>query len=410
MPGPMGPSRTVNGKSPASSPPTRPKNWFKYWTTRSSVRDSHLPGSLRELPSHDTGWRRNRAAVERAAVAGPPAHRAGPSTYRGSPSPLAGVDVAVMYLFQRLVQGVLVLLGVTTIVFALTFVAGDPASTLAPLDTTPAELEQFRHNMGLDRPVPVQYLDFLVHAVRGDFGMSYSSHEPAMGIVLERLPATLRLTGAAVLFALVIAVPLGLLAAMNHDRWIDSAARFFAFLGQSIPVFLLGMVLILVFAVGLRWLPSSGGESWKSLILPAISVGAFSAAVLARLLRSSLLEVLSQEYIRTAYAKGLRGRAVVVRHALRRGRGGDDLRLPGDGKAGGGGDLEEGRSRDPVIRDGRRGHCDRRESHRRPRLHEDRSPHPTQLRRRAGAPSGPALLGIAILAAFVLAAVFADQI
>ena len=222
-----------------------------------------------------------------------------------------------MYLFQRLVQGLLVLLGVTTIVFALTFVAGDPASTLAPLDTTPAELAQFRHNMGLDRPVPVQYLDFLVHAVRGDFGMSYSSHEPAMGVVLERLPATLRLTGAAVLFALVVAIPLGLLAAMNHDRWIDSAARFFAFLGQSIPVFLLGMVLILVFAVGLRWLPSSGGESWKSLILPAISIGSFSAAVLARLLRSSLLEVLSQEYIRTAYAKGLAGRTVVVRHALK---------------------------------------------------------------------------------------------
>ena len=222
-----------------------------------------------------------------------------------------------MYLFQRLVQGLLVLLGVTTIVFALTFVAGDPASTLAPLDTTPAELEQFRHNMGLDRPVPVQYLDFLVHAVRGDFGMSYSSHEPAMGVVLERLPATLRLTGAAVLFALVVAIPLGLLAAMYHDRWIDAAARFSAFLGQSIPVFLLGMVLILVFAVGLRWLPSSGGESWKSLILPAISIGSFSAAVLARLLRSSLLEVLSQEYIRTAYAKGLAGRAVVVRHALK---------------------------------------------------------------------------------------------
>src|SRR5438445_10628943 len=177
MPGPMGPSRTVNGKSPACSPPTRPKNWFKYWTPRRSVRDSHLPGSLRELPSHDTGCRGHAVAVERAAGAGPPANRAGPSTYRGSSS-LAGVDVAVMYLFQRLVQGLLVLLGVTTIVFALTFVAGDPASTLAPLDTTPAELAQFRHNMGLDRPVPVQYLDFLVHAVRGDFGMSYSSHEP----------------------------------------------------------------------------------------------------------------------------------------------------------------------------------------------------------------------------------------
>jgi ABC-type dipeptide/oligopeptide/nickel transport system permease component len=104
---------------------------------------------------------------------------------------------------------------------------------------------------------------------------------------------------------------------MNHDGWIDASARFFAFLGQSIPVFLLGMVLILVFAVGLRWLPSSGGESWKSLVLPAISVGSFSAAVLARLLRSSLLEVLSQEYVRTAYAKGLGARTVLVRHALK---------------------------------------------------------------------------------------------
>src|ERR1700693_5290784 len=125
----MGPSRTANGKSPASSPPTRPKNWFRYWTTRSSVRDSHLPGSFRELASHDTGWRRLARGSENAAVAGPSAHRAGPSAYRGSRSPHGGVDVAVMYLFQRLVQGVLVLLGVTTIVFALTFVAGDPAST-----------------------------------------------------------------------------------------------------------------------------------------------------------------------------------------------------------------------------------------------------------------------------------------
>jgi peptide/nickel transport system permease protein len=222
-----------------------------------------------------------------------------------------------MYVLERLVQGFLVLLGVTTIVFALTFLSGDPASTLAPLDTTPAELEIFRHNMGLDRPVPVQYLDFLAHALRGDFGTSYSSHEPAMGVVLERLPATLRLAAAALLFSLLVSIPLGLLAAMNHDRWIDIAARFFAFLGQSIPVFLLGIVLIIVFAVELHWLPSSGAESWKSLVLPAISVGSFSAAVLARLLRSSLLDVLGQEYIRTAYAKGLRGRAVVVRHALK---------------------------------------------------------------------------------------------
>lgn len=221
------------------------------------------------------------------------------------------------YILQRLAQGLLVLLGVTTIVFALTFVAGDPVATLAPLEATPEERAAFAHNMGLDRPIPVQYVDFLAHAARGDFGMSYSSHEPAMGEVLDRLPATILLTTAAVLFALVVSVPLGLLAAMNHDGWVDVVARLFAFLGQSIPVFLLGVVLIIVFGVDLHWLPSSGTGSWKNLVMPAVAVGSFSAAVLARLLRSSLLEVLSQEYIRTAYAKGLRGRVVVVRHALR---------------------------------------------------------------------------------------------
>jgi ABC-type dipeptide/oligopeptide/nickel transport system permease component len=228
-----------------------------------------------------------------------------------------GVDVAMMYLVQRLVQGLFVLLGVTTIVFALTFVAGDPVATLAPLEATPEERTAFAHNMGLDRPIPVQYVDFLAHAARGDLGMSYSSHEPAMGEVLDRLPATILLTAAAVLFALVVSVPLGLLAAINHGGWIDVVARLFAFLGQSIPVFLLGVGLIIVFGVDLHWLPSSGTGSWKNLVMPAVAVGSFSAAVLARLLRSSLLEVLSQEYIRTAYAKGLRGSVVVVRHALR---------------------------------------------------------------------------------------------
>jgi peptide/nickel transport system permease protein len=223
----------------------------------------------------------------------------------------------MMYLLQRLLQGVLVLLGVTTIVFALTFLSGDPASALAPLDATPAEREAFRRNLGLDRPIPVQYVDFVVHAVQGDFGRSFNHREPAMSVVIERLPATLRLAGAAILFSLVVSLPLGVLAAAFHDRWIDSVARLVAFLGQSVPVFLLGIVLILVFAVQLRWLPSSGGDSWQSLIMPAVSVGAFSAAVLTRLLRSSLLEVLGQEYIRTAHAKGVPGRLVILRHALK---------------------------------------------------------------------------------------------
>jgi len=222
----------------------------------------------------------------------------------------------MIYLLQRLTQGLLVLLGVTSIVFALTFLSGDPAVTLAPLNTTPEELAIFRQRMGLDRPVPVQYVDFLSHAVRGDFGTSFRYREPAMGVVLERAPATLRLTAVAIVFALLVSLPLGILAAMDHDGAIDAAARFFALIGQSVPTFLLGIVLILVFAVALHWLPSSGGDGWQSLVLPGITVGAFSAAVLLRLLRSSLLEVLGQDYIRTAYAKGLRARAVLVRHAL----------------------------------------------------------------------------------------------
>lgn len=221
------------------------------------------------------------------------------------------------YVLQRLLQGVLVLVGVTTIVFGLTFLSGDPVVTLAPLNTTAADLALFRHSMGLDRPVPVQYADFLLHAVQGDFGSSFRYHEPAMGVVLERAPATLRLAAVAVVFALLLSIPLGVLAALHHDRPIDTIARIVALIGQSVPSFLLGIILILIFAVGLRWLPSSGAAGWQSLVLPGVTIGGFSAAVLARVLRSSMLEVLGQDYIRTAYAKGLRERSVLLRHALK---------------------------------------------------------------------------------------------
>jgi peptide/nickel transport system permease protein len=226
-------------------------------------------------------------------------------------------DDNAIYLLQRLVQGILVLLGVTVIVFGLTYVSGDPVAALAPLNITPEEREIYRQQLGLDRPIPVQYADFVVRAVQGDFGTSFRHREPAMMVVLERAPATLALTAAATLFALAVSVPLGIVAAMHHDKLIDVVARLFALVGQSVPTFLLGIVLILVFAVQLRWLPSSGGGGITNLILPSVTVGAFSAAVLARLLRSSLLEALGQDYIRTAYAKGLRARLVLVRHALK---------------------------------------------------------------------------------------------
>jgi peptide/nickel transport system permease protein len=221
------------------------------------------------------------------------------------------------YLAQRLVHGAFVLLGVTAVVFGLTFLTGDPASVLVPLDTSREEMERFRHQMGLDRPVPIQYLDFLSRALHGDFGDSFRHHEPAMGLVFERVPATLRLSAVAIGFAVLISMPLGSVAALNHRRPLDSICRLMALLGQSVPAFWLAIVLILVFAVYLHWLPSSGGDTWQSLLLPGLTVGAASAATLARLLRSSLLEVFVQDYMRTAYAKGLSRRAALLRHAMR---------------------------------------------------------------------------------------------
>jgi ABC-type dipeptide/oligopeptide/nickel transport system permease component len=221
------------------------------------------------------------------------------------------------YLTQRLIHGAVVLLGVTAVVFGLTFLTGDPASVLVPLNTSREEMDRFRHDLGLDRPVPVQYLDFLGRALHGDFGESFRHHEPAMGLAFERVPATLRLSAVALLFALAISIPLGTLAALNHRRPLDALCRLMALLGQSIPSFWLAIVLILIFSVYLHWLPSSGAENWQSLLLPGLTVGAASAATLARLLRSSLLEVLTQDYVRTAYAKGLSRRATLLRHAMR---------------------------------------------------------------------------------------------
>jgi peptide/nickel transport system permease protein len=225
--------------------------------------------------------------------------------------------VGAAYLAQRVVHGLFVLLGVTAVVFGLTFLTGDPASVLVPLDSSQAEIDRVRHAMGLDQPVPVQYVEFLGRAIHGDFGDSFRNHSPALPLVLERIPATLKLSSVALVFALLISVPLGTVAALHHNGRLDLLARMLALLGQSIPAFWLAIVLILVFAVHLHWLPSSGGDSWQSLLLPAFTVGAASAAALARLLRGSLIDVLTHDYVRTAYAKGLSRRATLVEHALK---------------------------------------------------------------------------------------------
>src|SRR4030088_2817079 len=223
----------------------------------------------------------------------------------------------MVYLLSRLLHGLFVLLGVSVVVFGLTWLTRDPASVLLPLNTPPDQVQVFRHNMGLDQPIPVQYVAFLSRAVRGDFGVSFRHRTAALPLVLERLPVTLWLMGAALLFAVLVALPLGILAAVFHGRGPDFLARFIALVGQSVAAPWLGVMLILLFAVNLRWLPSSGASRPESVILPAIVAGAYSAAGLTRLLRSSLLEVMANDYIRTARAKRLTNRRVVWGHALK---------------------------------------------------------------------------------------------
>jgi peptide/nickel transport system permease protein len=223
----------------------------------------------------------------------------------------------MLYLARRLAHGLLVLLGVSVVVFGLTWLTGDPTSVLVPPSTPPDQVDAFRHNLGLDQPLPLQYASFLGRALRGDFGVSLRHRTAALPLVAERLPTTLRLMGAALLLAVLVAVPLGTLGALYRGRWPDFLARGLALLGQSVAAPWLGVMLILVFAVDLRWLPPSGADRPQSIVLPAIVACTYSAAGLTRLLRSGLLEVLGNDYVRTARAKGLGPAAVVRDHALK---------------------------------------------------------------------------------------------
>lgn len=205
----------------------------------------------------------------------------------------------------------------SVIAFGLTHLSGDPAALLLPPSATPDDIALFRHEAGLDRPLAVQYADFLAHAVRGDFGRSIRHDEPAMGLVLERLPATIELGASAFVLTLAVAVPLGILAAVRRGSVLDQASLLLSLVGQTFPTFWLGIVLIIVFAQDLRWLPASGRGTPANLVLPSITLAVFSIAIVTRLLRSSLIEILSLEYIRTARGKGLGERTILLRHALR---------------------------------------------------------------------------------------------
>ncbi len=221
------------------------------------------------------------------------------------------------FLVRRLLANAIVVLGVAFIVFALVFLTSDPARALLPLDAPPAAVESLRLNLGFNEPIPIQFLGFLGRAIHGDFGTSTRTLEPALGMVLDRLPATLSLGAAGLLVSLLISVPLGIAAAARPGTWVDLTARSVAIAGQAVPGFVLGQVLILLFAVTWRILPVSGSGGISYLILPAIVIGLGSAAGLTRILRSGLLDVLGSDYIRTARAKGLGPTRVMLRHALR---------------------------------------------------------------------------------------------
>jgi len=221
------------------------------------------------------------------------------------------------YILQRILHGMLVIVGVSFVVFLLMYLGGDPVAVLLPLDTPPEDIQIFRHNMGFDRAIPVQYFYFLSRAVKGDFGYSYHYRTDAMSLVLERMPATIKLAAAALFVSLALSLPAGISAALKKNSLFDVSVRVFVLLGQAVPGFWLALVLIMVFAVRLRWLPVSGSQGWQSLVLPAITAGSFSVASVTRLLRSSLLEVLEENYIRTARGKGVPFRLVVTRHAMK---------------------------------------------------------------------------------------------
>ena len=223
----------------------------------------------------------------------------------------------IAFIGQRVVQALFVLLGVSIIVFILTRISGDPALLyLGPL-ATEAELESLRRKLGLHDPVPMQYLRLLADMVRGDFGTSIRFREPALPLVLSRLPATAELGGASLIVALVVALPAGIIAAYNPGKIWDRLAMGIALFGYSVPTFWLGLILILVVSVQFRLLPASGRTGLDSIVLPAITLGFFWIAIIARLLRRSLVGVLRTDYIRTARAKGLREAVVLIRHALK---------------------------------------------------------------------------------------------
>jgi len=222
------------------------------------------------------------------------------------------------YILVRFMQSLLALLVMSVIVFSLARMTGDPLDVLLPMEAGEGERERVAHHWGLDRPLYEQYFVFLGKALHGDFGNSWKwQGHTAMGLVVERLPATLELAGLALLISVMLALPFGVLTAVWKDRLFDSVGKIFALLGQSLPTFWLGIVLMWIFAVMLGWLPTSGRGGIKHMILPAVCLGWFQVATMMRLIRSSMLDVLDSEFVKLTRIKGLPEWKVIWKHCLR---------------------------------------------------------------------------------------------
>jgi ABC-type dipeptide/oligopeptide/nickel transport system permease component len=221
------------------------------------------------------------------------------------------------FFATRLARAVVAVWLVSTVVFVVMRLSGDPVPLLLPPDAPRSEYARVAKELGTDRPLPVQYGVFLGNALRGDFGRSIHFRQPAADVVVSYLPATAQLGLTAFALALVIAIPIGVVSAVRRNSLVDQVTMAVALVGQSAPTFFVGILLILILSLKAGWLPTSGRGDWTHLVLPALTLGAFAMASIARLTRSALLEVLRADYVRTARAKGLRERVVVIKHALR---------------------------------------------------------------------------------------------
>ena len=221
------------------------------------------------------------------------------------------------YFLSRLGQSILLIFGVLLLVFTMVRITGDPATLMMSREASPEDLEAFRERMGFNDPTLVQFGRFISGAVVGDFGNSLHFKTPALPMVMERLPATLQLALTALIIAVLVGIPLGLVGGFNPGSFIDNIARGLALLGQSVPNFWLALIMISFFAVNLRWFPTFGRDEWKSVIMPAFVLGLPVMGQIVRLTRSSVLEIRGEDFIRTARSKGLERKTIYIKHVFR---------------------------------------------------------------------------------------------